>query len=83
MGEYVGPRRARPFLCYVKARAKREDEERSWRLYMSEQAALTPQGKYMRQSWGEIVESSRRPVDGRSAEQIAADVIERAGLEVV
>ena len=83
MGEYVGPRRPRPFLCYCKARAKREDEERSWRLYMSEQAHLSPQGKYMTQSWMELVESSRKPADNRSADEIVADVVKGAGLEVV
>ena len=50
---------------------------------MSSQATFTPQGKYIKQPWRGIVEQSCRPVDGRSGEEIAADVFERAGMEVI
>lgn len=71
------------FLRYCQARHEREDEERSWRVYMSDQAALTPQHKYIKQPWREIVGSARKPVDRRTAEEIVADVVKAGGLEVV
>ncbi|WP_419086333.1 hypothetical protein [Slackia isoflavoniconvertens] len=50
---------------------------------MSDQAALTPQHKYIKQPWREIVGSARKPVDRRTAEEIVADVVKAGGLEVV
>lgn len=83
MGEYSGPPSARPFLCYCKARADREDEQRSWRAYMAQQATLSPQGRYMNRPWLELVEERRKPKDTRSAEEIIDDVARQAGLEVI
>ena len=80
MGEYAGVKRARPFLSYCQARHEREDEERSWRVYMSTQAALTPQHKFIKQPWREIVGSARKPVDRRSAEEIAEEVLAKAKI---
>ena len=80
MGEYAGVKRARPFLRYCQARHEREDEERSWRVYMSDQAALTPQYKFIKKSWREIVGSARKPVDRRSAEEIAEEVMAKAKI---
>ncbi len=79
MGEYAGVKRARP-LRYCQARHEREDEERSWRVYMSDQAALTPQNKFIKKSWREIVGSARKPVDRRSAEEIAEEVMAKAKI---
>lgn len=80
MGEYAGVKRARPFLRYCQAMHEREDEERSWRVYMSDQAALTPQNKFIKKSWREIVGSARKPVDRRSAEEIAEEVMAKAKI---
>lgn len=80
MGEYAGVKRARPFLRYCQARHEREDEERSWRVYMSDQAALTPQNKFIKKSWREIVGSARKPVDRRTAEEIAEEVMAKAKI---
>lgn len=80
MGEYAGVKRARPFLRYCQARHEREDEERSWRVYMSDQAALTPQNKFIKKSWRDIVGSARKPVDRRSAEEIAEEVMAKAKI---
>lgn len=80
MGEYAGVKRARPFLRYCLARHEREDEERSWRVYMSDQAALTPQNKFIKKPWREIVGSARKPVDRRSAEEIAEEVMAKAKI---
>lgn len=83
MGEYSGPQSARPFLCYCKARADREDEQRSWRAYMAQQATLSPQGRFMQRPWLELLKEGRKPRDTRSADEIIDDVVRQAGLEVI
>lgn len=83
MGEYAGVKRARPFLCYCKARADREDEQRSWRAYMAQQATLSPQGRFMQRPWLELLKEGRKPRDTRSADEIIDDVVRQAGLEVI
>lgn len=83
MGEYSGPASARPFLCYCKARADREDEQRSWRAYMAQQATLSPQGRFMQRPWLELLKEGRKPRDTRSADEIIDDVVQQAGLEVI
>ncbi|MBE5712292.1 MAG: hypothetical protein EGQ84_08005 [Slackia sp.] len=67
-------------MRYCQARHEREDEERSWRVYMSDQAALTPQNKFIKKPWREIVGSARKPVDRRSAEEIAEEVMAKAKI---
>ena len=47
---------------------------------MSDQAALTPQNKFIKKSWREIVGSARKPVDRRSAEEIAEEVMAKAKI---
>lgn len=83
MGEYSGPPSARPFLRYCKARADREDEQRSWRAYMAQQATLSPQGRFMQRPWLELLKEGRKPRDTRSADEIIDDVARQAGLEVI
>lgn len=83
MGEYSGPPSARHFLCYCKARADREDEQRSWRAYMAQQATLSPQGRFMQRPWLELLKEGRKPRDTRSADKIIDDVVRQAGLEVI
>lgn len=83
MGEYAGVKRARPFLCYCKARADREDEQRSWRAYMAQQATLSPQGRFMQRPWLELLKEGRKPRDTRSADEIIDDVVRQSGLEVI
>lgn len=83
MGEYSGPPSVRPFLCYCKARADREDEQRSWRAYMAQQATLSPQGRFMQRPWLELLKEGRKPRDTRSADEIIDDVVRQAGLEVI
>lgn len=83
MGEYAGVKRARPFLRYCQARADREDEQRSWRAYMAQQAMLSPQGRFMQRPWLELLKEGRKPRDMRSADEIIDDVVRQAGLEVI
>lgn len=50
---------------------------------MAQQATLSPQGRYMRRPWLELVKEGRKPKDTRSAAEIVDDVAKRAGLEVI
>lgn len=68
-----------PFLSYVKAAIEQDVEEYAYRVYMTDAAQLTPQSKYLTVRWAELVD--RKPVDERSGDEIAADIIARAGLK--
>lgn len=67
-------------MHYATARVKREANWQSWRIYMAEQARLTPQGKAWSMPWHEIIKPKK--IDKRTGDEIALDVIEKMGLEV-
>lgn len=80
MGAYVGPRRVRPFLCYAAARAKERAEDALRWEYVAEALRLAPQQKYPTRHLRDLLHPS--PRDTRSGDEIAADVIKAAGLEL-
>ena len=51
-----------------------------YRQYVTEQLRMIPQGKSFRESWHDMVESALVAPDTRTADEIALDVITRAGL---
>lgn len=77
----MGPKRPRAFIRYATERVRRDQEAEAYRLYIAESLRLAPQMKYMATGWNELV-SRRAEQDGRSGDEIAIDVIQRAGLEV-
>ena len=81
MGAYVGPRRVRPFLCYAAVRAKERAEDALRWEYVAEAIRLAPQQKYPTQHLRDMLHP--KPQDTRSGDEIAADVIKAAGLELV
>lgn len=81
MGAYVGPRRVRPFLCYAAARAKERAENALRWEYVAESIRLAPQSKYINVTLRDVLHP--RQQDTRSGDEIAADVIKAAGLELV
>lgn len=85
MGAYVGVWRVRPFLCYVRARDRAHARDEVWRAYVVEALRLAPQGRCLTRSYGEALSRVMGPApreDRRDGDEIAADVIERMGLEV-
>ena len=81
MGAYVGPRRVRPFLCYAATRAKERAEDALRWEYVAEAIRLAPQQKYPTKHLRDMLH--QKPQDTRSGDEIAADVIKAAGLELV
>lgn len=71
----------RPFLCYAASRAKERAEEALRWEYVAEALRLAPQQKYLTQHLRDMLHP--KPQDTRSGDEIAADVIKAAGLELV
>ena len=74
-------------MRYAIACVKREQEEAAYRIYvtdalklLTENTAKTGGGSYASKRWWEVLHQP--PPDTRTGEQIAKDIIERAGLEV-
>ena len=79
-GTTRGPRRAAPFLRYAAMRRKRETDDLLFRLYLSGERQAGCDGQGYGEEPGDLM---RVEEDPRSGEEIAAEVIERCGLEVV
>lgn len=56
------------------------EEERSFRTYITESVRLFGDGKVISVSWEDMLKKA--PVDSRTADEIAADVIKNAGLKL-
>ena len=54
--------------------------EETYRIYVSRSLQLAPQNKYMQKDYVELLKSSERR-DNRSGDEIASDIITRAGLK--
>lgn len=76
MGEYRGPARVRPFLRYVAARYRSALNERSFRVYTTEQMRLNAQNQYLKNSWWGLMHP-QRVEETRSGEEIAQDIFRR------
>lgn len=65
-------------MRYVEARIDENNREEAYRIYVTNCLQNAPQGKYITKSWYDIMNPKKD--DGKSAEEIAIDVISRAGL---
>ena len=86
-GEYRGIRTVKSFLRYCVARYKREQEEKIYRVYVTDALRLTVEntakfagGNYIKARYIDIVEPKKQ--DNRTCEEITADIIQRCGLVV-
>lgn len=80
LGDYRGPRTVRAFYRYSEQAVRERRELEAYRLYMTESARLSAQGKYIDSGYLDLF---REPRPQESAEQIVDRVIEMAGLEVM
>lgn len=80
MGEYRGPASCAAFSRYFLARLGSVSEELSWRSYVADALREAPSGRYPSLRWAETIKPAH--ADGRSGDEIAADVIKKLGLEV-
>lgn len=62
----------------MKARVEEDAECYSLRVYVTDSLQAAGQGKYLTQRWCELL---TQKVDNRSGDEIAADIILRAGLK--
>ena len=68
---------------YLSARQRRAAEDAAYRVYVTESLRLAVQSRYIARPYLELIGGAGEPVETRSGEEIAADVVERLGLEVV
>ena len=72
---------------YCIARYKREQEEKAYRVYVTDALRLTVEntakyagGSYIKARYIDVIEPKK--VDNRTGDEIVADIIKRAGLVV-
>ena len=75
-------------MRYAMARYQSQQRDLVYRIYVtdclriiSENSAKMCGGSYMKAKFSDII--NPKPVDNRAGEEIAADIIKRAGIEVV
>ena len=75
---------AKAFMRYVVSRFERESRETAYRIYVTNCLKMLcgNTGNAPAMNFHDIIERKRN-IDTRSGEEIAADVIKRAGLKVV
>ena len=59
----------------MRAKCEQDDEERSFRLYMTEIVRLRGENKTLTKSWLDIIDP--KPVDDRSGDEIAMEFVRR------
>ena len=79
---------ARAILATISDITKRQAEEESYKIYtaeclriITENTAKIVDGSCVSVSFADIIDP--KPVDNRTVEEIAAEIIKKAGLEVV
>jgi hypothetical protein len=75
-------------MRYATARFNQHQRDLAYRIYVTdclrmatENTAKTSQGSYTAARFYDII--NPKPVDNRTGEEIAADIIKRAGIEVI
>ena len=81
---YSGRRELAPFLRYVHAKIAEDEEQHSFRLYVTDTLMMVAEntarfngGNYMNLHWSELL---NRKVDLRTGDEIVMDVMRDAGL---
>ena len=65
-------------MRYVEARIDEYNREEAYRIYVTKSLQLIPQNKHLTKDYNELLKTQR--VDPRSGDEIAIDIIKRAGL---
>lgn len=69
-------------MRYVESRYEEYQRDLAYRIYVTDSLYLDAQNKMMNMRYAEIIGLKKTKVDTRSGDEIAEDVIKRAGLEV-
>ena len=72
--------RGRAILAILPSLVRQFGDEAMFRVYVAECLHLEPQGKYLTEHYYDII--TPKKVDNRSADEIAADIIRKAGLKI-
>lgn len=67
-------------MRYVEARYEQEYRDMAYRFYVTNSLQNIPQNKYCSVPFGEIL--NPKPRDDRSGDEIAMDIINKAGLKL-
>lgn len=67
-------------MAYVLARAEQQSRDELFRAYVARSLQAIPKGEYIEAQYADL--AYPLPVDPRSGDEIAEDVIRRLGLEV-
>lgn len=67
-------------MAYVLARAEQQSRDELFRVYVARSLQAIPKGEYIEAGYADL--AYPLPVDPRSGDEIAEDVIRRLGLEV-
>ena len=67
-------------MAYVLARAEQQTRDELFRAYVARSLQAIPKGEYIKAQYADL--AYPLPVDPRSGDEIAEDVIRRLGLEV-
>lgn len=67
-------------MAYVLARAEQQTRDELFRAYVARSLQAIPKGEYIEAQYADL--AYPLPVDPRSGDEIAEDVIRRLGLEV-
>lgn len=67
-------------MRYVEVSLDREINDEAYRIYVTHSLQLNPQGKYITKRYDELIKQSNEPE--KSGDEIAIDIITRAGLKL-
>lgn len=68
-------------MRYAISSYKKSRLELAYRIYVTDSLQALAQNKYIKQRWYDAVKPER--IDPRSGEEIARDILSRAGIEVI
>lgn len=68
-------------MRYVEARIDEYNREEAYRIYVTNSLQLTPQRKYMRSSYMDILKEMKHPTPQQSGEEIVINTMKNAGLK--
>jgi len=69
-------------LSYVRAAIEQDEEDYTFKVYMSDSAQLAGENKFITRRWCDIANDLKKPPDNRTGDEVAADVIKRLGLSL-
>lgn len=69
-------------MRYVASRIDREERDEMYRIYVTTSLQNIPQRKYLQTSYIDMLQERYEPVDERTGDEIAADVIDKLGLKL-